>query len=188
MNLSFRVLAAIGILILAAAGCQKGKEPGATGKTGKVESKRAEGGGATSKAGKAHTKGGGAEAHGAGKAGAGRDAGAASSRGGRSTLTAGDDGTSLDLHQGQVVTVVLDSNRSSGLKWILIEPVGSVMVREGNPSYVAKAVKKGSSGAGGTETWRFRAARPGKQTVRLEFRRQWQQVPERAFRFSATVR
>ena len=181
MNLSFRVLVAVGILILAAAGCQQGKQPGATGK---AESKKEAGGGVGSKAGKAHAKAGGAAARGTSTA-AGRDAGTGASRaGGRSTLTAADDGTSLDLRQGQVVTVVLDSNRSSGLKWVLIEPAVAVIVREGSPVYVVKTAK----GAGGTETWRFRAAKPGRQTIRLEYRRQWQQVPERTFRFSVTVR
>ncbi len=185
MSLLFRVGVAVGILILAAAGCQQGKQPGTTGK---AESKGEAAAGARSKVGKAHTKAQGAAGHGTSTAEA-RDGGAGSSRaGGRSTLTAADDGTSHDLRQGQVVTVVLESNRSSGLKWILAEPAGTVMVRAANPVYVARAAKRGASGAGGTETWRFRAAKPGKQTVRLEYRRQWQQVPERTFRFSVTVR
>jgi inhibitor of cysteine peptidase len=180
MNLSFRVCVAVGILILAAAGCQQGKQPGATGK---AESKGEAGRGAGSKAGKAHTKAQGAAAHGTSTAEA-RDGGAGSSRtSGR--LTAADDGSSYDLRQGQVVTVVLESNRSSGLKWILVEPSGTVIVPAASPVFVARAAK---SGGGGTETWRFRAAKPGKQTVRLEYRRQWQQVPERTFRFSVTVR
>ena len=187
MSLSFRVGVAVGILILAAAGCQQGKQPGTTGKA-ESKGEAAAGGRSKVKVGKAHTKAQGAAGHGTSTAEA-RDGGAGSSRaGGRSTLTAADDGTSHDLRQGQVVTVVLESNRSSGLKWILAEPAGTVMVRAANPVYVARAAKRGASGAGGTETWRFRAAKPGKQTIRLEYRRQWQQVPERTFRFSVTVR
>lgn len=177
MNLSFRVGVAVGILILAAAGCQQGKQSGATGK---AESKGEAGGRAGSKAGKAHT---GAAARGT-STGEARDGGAGSVRA-SGRLTATDDGSSFDLRQGQVVTVVLESNRSSGLKWILVEPSGTVIVPAASPVYVARAAK---SGGGGTETWRFRAAKPGKQTVRLEYRRQWQQIPQRTFRFSVTVR
>lgn len=177
MNLSFRVGVAVGILILAAAGCQQGKQPGATGK---AESKGEAGSGARSKAGKAHP---GAAARPTSTAEA-RDGGAGSSRS-SGRLTAADDGSSFDLRQGQVVTVVLESNRPTGLKWNLVEPAGTVMVPAASPAYVARAAK---AGGGGTETWRFRAAKPGKQTVRLEYRRQWAQVPERTFRFSVTVR
>jgi len=178
MSLSLRVLAAVCILILAAAGCQKGKGSEAARKAG---SSKAQIAGAGSKGGRTHEKTGGAEAR-----ASGHEAGVRA--GGKSTLTAGDDGTSLDLRQGQVVTVVLDSHRSRGLKWILADPGSTVIVREGNPVYVARTAKHGTSGSGGTETWRFRAGRPGKQTVRLEYRREWQTVPERTFRFSVTVR
>jgi inhibitor of cysteine peptidase len=177
MNLSFRVGVAVGILILAAAGCQQGKQPGATGK---AESKGEARAGASSKAGKAHT---GSTARATSTAEA-REGGAGSSRS-SGRLTAADDGSSFDLRQGQVVTVVLESNRPTGLKWNLVEPAGTVMVPAASPAYVARAAK---AGGGGTETWRFRAAKPGKQTVRLEYRRQWAQVPERTFRFSVTVR
>ena len=100
-----------------------------------------------------------------------------------STLTAADDGRDLDLRLGQTLSVVLSASRSTGLTWVLVDPGGTVIVREGAPVYVAK------QGGAGTETWHFRAARPGHQTVRLEYRRKWaQSVPERTFRFAATVR
>src|SRR3989442_8992445 len=121
MNLSFRVLAAVCILILAAAGCQKGKHAEGTRRAGS----KAESSGAGSKGGKTHAK---AEARGTATAASGHEGGAGGSHAGsRSTLTAGDDGSSLDLRQGQVVTVVLESNRSSGLKWILADLAGTVI-------------------------------------------------------------
>jgi predicted secreted protein len=68
------------------------------------------------------------------------------------------------------------------MSWVWANPGATVMMREGPPVYASK------QGAG-TETWRFRASRPGYQTVRLEYRRKWaQSMPERTFRFTATVR
>jgi predicted secreted protein len=90
----------------------------------------------------------------------------------------------FDFRQGQIITVVLDSNHSSGLGWVMVEPAGSVIVHEGNPGYAVRAGKS----AGGSETWRFRAAKPGHQTVRMEYRRKWaSSVPEKTFRFTGNV-
>ncbi len=167
MSVSFRLLAAVGVLVLAVAGCQQGKE----------------------KAEKAKTKSGDAATRGASASSAGGGAGkaAADSRTGGSALTlrAADDGKVLNLRQGQVVTVVLDSNRSAGFSWVMGDPTGTSLTRDSGPIYVQKSGK----GSGGTETWRFRAVRPGRQTVRLEYGRPWtRNVPERTFRFTATVR
>ena len=45
------------------------------------------------------------------------------------------------------------------------------------------------AGSGGSETWRFRAVKPGRETVRLEYRRAWEPAspPERTFTFTAEV-
>jgi len=97
------------------------------------------------------------------------------------SLTEEDDGKTVELKVGQVVTVVLDSNRQSGLMWDLAPVTADVMERQGTPAYTEKK-------AGGTETWRFRATRKGEQTVRLEYpRRMTRSVPERTFRFTAIV-
>jgi inhibitor of cysteine peptidase len=180
MSFSFRVLASVGIVILAAAGCQKGERAGST--TTDAPSK-VEGGAAGSKGAQAPAKAGGAATSRAGTAAAARGAGSGASV---SLLTLADDGRAIDLKLGQVLTVVLDSNRANGFSWALVGPVETVIVPDGTPLYVPKS---GRGGSGGTETWRFRAARRGQQTVRMEYRRHWvQNVPERTFRFTATVR
>jgi predicted secreted protein len=112
----------------------------------------------------------------------------ASHRANGSTLTQVDDGALVDLHVGQVLTVVLDSNHDAGLSWAMAEPTATVIVPEGKPVYAAKPAKSVTD-ATGTETWRFRAAKPGEQTVRLEYHRgMGQSVAERRFGFTATVR
>jgi predicted secreted protein len=194
MNTPFRVLAALGILIVAASGCGQGKQPGAKG--GAVAGKSEEMA-SSSRGAKAHSKSGSA-AHKATAASSGRraeatsrghDAGGASATrsGGRvSTLTMADDGGDFTLVKGQVLSVILASSHATGSSWNLVEPTQSVIELDGKPVYVMKSAKAGSAG---TETWHFRAARPGHQTVRLEYRRAWaRSVPERTFRFTATVR
>jgi predicted secreted protein len=96
-------------------------------------------------------------------------------------LTEADNGMEFDFHQGQTVTLVLDSNHSNGLSWSTVGS-GDVLAPQGTAAYAART-------GGGTETWHFRAAKPGHQTVKMEYRRKWaQSVPERTFRFSANVR
>jgi predicted secreted protein len=173
---SLRVFAIVAVVVFAGVGCQKGTQSAAKreaeSSTASTDSK---GGEIQAKAGKP------SDAHTA-------DASAGSSQvgvKGGSTLTEEDDGASVDLRLGQLVTVVLGSNHSAGLSWA-VATTATVIVPEGKPAYAAKAATDGSVG---TETWRFRAAKRGQQTVRLEYRRGWQQsVAERTFRFTATVR
>jgi len=189
MSLKFRVFAVVGVMALALCGCQKGntnassRTPDIT-EAAKADSKSAgtsmKSGGSKQAAHTAHTTKEKHEGAVAGKKASQVPAGMKSG-----SLTEADNEMEFNFRQGQLVTVVLDSNRASGLSWNLVEPSGSAMVRDGNPVY---AVAKGKNGAG-TETWHFRATKPGQQLVRMEYRRKWaQSVPERTFRFTATVR
>lgn len=179
MSTSYRVLAIVGILILAASGCQKGSKSTARGPKKEDVLKSAS----------KNVKAGSSASRSTGKGSEDRHAKetATSRAGGRvGSLTAEDNGRDIDLRQGQIVTVVLDSNKASGLGWVLIEPNGPVIVSQGSPVYTSRSGKRSS---GGIETWHFRAAKPGHQTVRLEYRRKWaQSVPEKTFRFNGDVR
>ena len=179
MNRSLRVLVAVAVLVLAASGCGKGKGSASASnmrktdvaKSGSKQMKSTK----SSKATVSEHKG---------EKGKSKEASRAVAHSG--ALTAEDNGREIDLRQGQVVTVVLESNKASGLGWVLVEPAGAVVVTQGSPVYVSKAGKRSS---GGTETWHFRAAKPGHQTVKMEYRRKWaSSVPERTFRFDANVR
>jgi predicted secreted protein len=86
------------------------------------------------------------------------------------------------------LTVVLGANHAAGLSWSLTKSTVGVIVPEGKPVYAVSSGKAAADGSTGTETWRFRAAKRGEQTVRLEYKRDWQQaVTERNFRFTARV-
>ncbi|MGE5145930.1 MAG: protease inhibitor I42 family protein, partial [Candidatus Eiseniibacteriota bacterium] len=64
----------------------------------------------------------------------------------------------------------------------IVQPVGTPRFDRD----VQEAIRVGS---GGMETWRFRAVKPGRETVRLEYRRPWdhETPPERTFTFTAEV-
>jgi len=176
MNLSFRVLATVGILSVAALGCQKNEAAGPAGKSQKSELRAAK---------SAEVKTAGVSARKSNPTPV-RDAGAEqgeSRSGGRvSSLTAADNGRDIALRPGQTISLALESNHANGFDWAIVSPTSSVLAPVGKPAY---AVRSGR----GTETWHFRAGRPGRQTIRLEYRREWtQNMPERTFRFTATVK
>jgi predicted secreted protein len=63
-----------------------------------------------------------------------------------------------------------------------VSPQTPVLWSDAKPVYAARG------SATGTETWRFRAAKAGRQDVRLEYGAGHQSVPERNFRFTVEVR
>jgi predicted secreted protein len=180
---SLRVFTVVAIMVFAAVGCQKGTKSAAKGE--------AESSATLSNADTTGSTGGETQAE------TGKSSAASTPEGSKegsrvhaksSTLTEMDDGDLVDLRVGQVLTVVLDSNHDAGLSWAMAEPTATVIVPEGKPVYAAKAAKSVTD-ATGTETWRFRATKPGEQTVRLEYQRgMGQSVAERRFGFTATVR
>jgi inhibitor of cysteine peptidase len=103
-------------------------------------------------------------------------------------LTIVDNGRSFDVKRGEVIVVKLDASHTAGFRWALTDGIGAVLKQEGSPSFVRSTTKSGKAGSGGTETWRFRAVGLGRETVKLEYGRPWDSIPEREFRFTVTVR
>lgn len=83
-----------------------------------------------------------------------------------------DDGRTVQLAPGQVVMVSLRANHTTGDRWVLADSARGVLAREGEPSYDADSTS--GVGAGGFETWRFRAAHAGRGAIVLEYRRSWE--------------
>jgi inhibitor of cysteine peptidase len=89
------------------------------------------------------------------------------------------------LEQGQTLAITLDSNPSTGYGWAQDNAQASdVLVQIGEPEF-----KSGSNrlGAGGTETLRFRADRPGETTLTLVYRRPWQKDAKPAETYTVQV-
>jgi inhibitor of cysteine peptidase len=105
----------------------------------------------------------------------------------RTTITAADAGRPVALRIGQELALNLDSNPSTGYRWFLASTENSVLTSLGKPSY-----RQGRPvpGAGGIESWTFRAAQAGAQTLKFEYRRPWEKEtpPAKTVFFHVTVR
>ena len=105
------------------------------------------------------------------------------------TLTQLDDGKVVNVTVGQVLTVELPGNRTTGYSWS--EPAASetVLERLGEPAYMTNPAPSGMVGVGGKEVWRFRAAKAGRQTLRLEYTRPWEKnvAPAKVVTFNVVV-
>jgi inhibitor of cysteine peptidase len=91
----------------------------------------------------------------------------------------------VSLIVGEVLSVTLDSNPTTGYKWEMTEaPDASVLSFSGTRF---EAPKSAPAGAGGKEVWEFKAERAGKTSFTLEYRRSWESNAVPAKKFSLTV-
>ncbi|MDR6841828.1 protease inhibitor I42 family protein [Pseudoxanthomonas sacheonensis] len=81
------------------------------------------------------------------------------------------------LRRGQLLAIALDSNASTGYAWEIIEDGRPVLESAPVPASAAPAVPP-MPGAGGISRWRYRAAQTGTATLRLVYRRSWEQGVE----------
>jgi inhibitor of cysteine peptidase len=99
-----------------------------------------------------------------------------------------DNGTQIELEQGQTLAITLDSNPTTGFSWVQDNAQGSdVLVQIGEPEFNSRSNRLGS---GGTETLRFRADRPGETTLTLTYRRPWEKdaKPAETYTLEVSVR
>lgn len=79
----------------------------------------------------------------------------------------------LRVGAGERFEVVLRANHSTGFEWALADSAGLGPIRlEGRRYEVPRALRR-RDGAGGTETWTFRALAPGEGAIALVYRRPW---------------
>jgi inhibitor of cysteine peptidase len=104
-------------------------------------------------------------------------------------LTEQDQGRAVKLVQGQQLRISLDANPTSGFRWY--EPVvtDGVLKRMGEPQFVRDDPNDEHITGRGKLTWLFQAARPGQQTVRLEYGRPFERdlKPVRVVSFDVQV-
>ena len=107
--------------------------------------------------------------------------------GGPLELEETDDGTTVRLAPGEAFKITLESNPSTGYTWQVADIDEAVVEQEGAPVYVTGSGDD-AVGAGGTETFLFRAGEPGECTLGLEYRRPWELLaPEREFSVTVVV-
>lgn len=91
-------------------------------------------------------------------------------------LDASADGSSLQLKKGQVMSITLESNPSTGYSWFAISSKPDVLVQMREPEYLAPTSDPANPvvGAAGTETYYFQAADAGTVTLTLDYKRGWE--------------
>jgi len=93
------------------------------------------------------------------------------------SLTDADNGKQITIKSGDVVTVTLESNPTTGYSWQVIEIDNAVLLQDGDPEYKQSPGSEGLVGAGGTETFRFKAIGNGETSLGLGYMRPWESVP-----------
>jgi len=103
-------------------------------------------------------------------------------------LTDADNGKQITVTSGDVVTVTLVSNPTTGYSWQVMEIDNAILVQDGDPEYKQSPGSEGLVGAGGTETFRFKAVGTGETKLGLGYMRPWESVqPIETFSVQVTV-
>jgi len=99
-----------------------------------------------------------------------------------------DDGGQIELEQGQILVVTLESNPTTGYSWQQVENQPPYLEQQGQPEFQSsQAEGPPIVGAGGWEVFRFKAISSGKMTLQLVYRRPWEEGVEPANTFSLDV-
>ena len=101
------------------------------------------------------------------------------------TLTLADSGSTVQLRAGERIVARLESNRTTGYGWTWIDSPAVPLVLESGPNYEAPA--SNAVGAGGYETFTFRAASTGEGTLSMTYRRPWEPEAPPGRRYSVRV-
>ena len=101
-----------------------------------------------------------------------------SSCGARGTsLTEVENGQQVNLEPGDSLTITLESNITTGYSWQVLEIDPTILSQEGDPEYRQSPGSEGLVGAGGAETFHFKAAASGETTLKLGYMRPWESEP-----------
>ncbi|WP_235855600.1 protease inhibitor I42 family protein [Methanofollis fontis] len=99
------------------------------------------------------------------------------------TLNESADGTTVDLTEGESVTIELEENPTTGYQWNATVSNGLVIVSD---TYTVDEHPAGMVGVGGTRTWVVRADGSGIQTFSAVYHRPWENVTATDTAFSVT--
>lgn len=92
-------------------------------------------------------------------------------------ITEADNGKQITLQSGDVIKLTLESNPTTGYSWQVLEIDNAVLIQDGDPEYKQAPISDGLVGAGGTETFHFKAVEVGKSMMKLGYMRPWENIP-----------
>jgi inhibitor of cysteine peptidase len=103
-------------------------------------------------------------------------------------VTEENNGGQVELEQGQILIVTLQSNPTTGYQWEVVENQESILEQSGEAQF--KPSDEGEPpmvGTGGWEIFRFKAISAGQMTLKLIYHRSWEEGVEPANTFSLDV-
>jgi inhibitor of cysteine peptidase len=105
------------------------------------------------------------------------------------TITEASDGKEIKAAVGQILVVELPSNRTTGYGWSQPATTDTVLERLGEPDFVRDTAPSGMVGTSGKDVFRYRAAKAGQETLRLEYARPWEKnaAPAKVVTFNVVV-
>jgi inhibitor of cysteine peptidase len=99
-----------------------------------------------------------------------------------------DNGSKIQLSQGEDLTITLDSNPSTGYGWQVAESDEAILQQVGKAEYITSdPAGQPLPGQGGKEILRFVSVSPGKTTLSLFYIRPWEDDVEAEQTFSIEV-
>ena len=109
---------------------------------------------------------------------------------GPKVLTDFDSGHEITVAVGEIFDVELPSNITTGYGWNYRSECEPVVEQVGKRAYVPRSASFGMVGVGGTEIWRFRATKSGRQSLQLDYARSWEKgaAPARTVIFNVVVK
>ena len=97
-------------------------------------------------------------------------------------------GKEVEIAEGGVLIVTLESNPTTGYQWELSEITGNDILELVSSEF--QPAETGLVGAGGTEVWTFKALARGEATINLEYSRPWEggEKGEKTFSLNVVVK
>jgi inhibitor of cysteine peptidase len=98
-------------------------------------------------------------------------------------------GTEIRVAPGQILVVKLPGNPTTGYSWQDRIAGDATLELCGKPEFQPDAAPSGMVGVGGTEIWKFKALKPGRETLRMEYSRPWMTntPPDKTLSFDVLV-
>jgi inhibitor of cysteine peptidase len=105
------------------------------------------------------------------------------------TLTENNNGQSLSLKVNETVKIKLESNITTGFRWNLSNETDTSIVSLISSDYKQANTDTKLVGAGGYETFTFKANSKGKTTIVLTYNKSWEEgvEPLKTFKINVTV-
>ncbi len=87
-------------------------------------------------------------------------------------LTAADSGSTVELKSGQVVSITLEANPTTGYTWEVVEPLDEQVMRQVGEIEFKR--ESDAIGAGGVQIIRFECVNAGQTALKLAYHRPWE--------------